>query len=131
VTWLNDAVLLAPSMLLVAPVRWTIADANAFDLTLTDRGNTVGARVYVDERGAPHDFVTQDRYVRESDQAPWVRTPWSTPVDGWTTVNGRRRPTGAHAVWRLPEGDFEYATADLAAATVDYNVSPTAIGDLP
>ena len=36
VTYLNDAVLLAPSMLLALPVTWTAVNDSSFDLTLSD-----------------------------------------------------------------------------------------------
>jgi predicted transcriptional regulator of viral defense system len=44
VTYLNDGIVLAPSMLLVPEVRWTAVDATSFDVALTDHGRTVSAR---------------------------------------------------------------------------------------
>ncbi len=46
VTYLNDGIMMAPSMLLVPEVRWSEVDAGSFDVALTDHGRTVkGARV--------------------------------------------------------------------------------------
>ena len=52
VTYLNDAVLLAPSMLLELPVRWAPVDDDSFEVSLEDSGHRVTARVFLDERGA-------------------------------------------------------------------------------
>ena len=53
VTYLDDAVLIAPSMLLVPEVAWAPVDTTSFDVALTGHGRTVTARVLIDERGAP------------------------------------------------------------------------------
>ena len=126
VTWLNDAVLLAPSMLLRPEVRWTARDDDAFDVVLSDAGRTVSARVVVDEQGAPREFSTTDRFVRDPDPPghPWIRARWTTPIDGWTVVEGRRRPTAARAVWHLPRLSFAYAHADFATADLQHDVPP-------
>jgi hypothetical protein len=44
VTYLNDAVLLAPSMLLALPVMWAPVDDDSFEVTLEDSGHRVTAR---------------------------------------------------------------------------------------
>ena len=62
VTYLNDAVFFAPSMLLALPVSWAPAGDASFDVTLEDCGHRVTARVFTDERGAPVDFSTDDRW---------------------------------------------------------------------
>ena len=88
VTWLNDAVLMAPSMLLHPAVRWSDgADPNSFVLDFTDAGRTVRAEVRTDERGAPLTFATDDRYADLP--GGLVRARWSTPVEGWTVRSGR------------------------------------------
>ena len=109
VTWLNDAVLMAPSMLLHPAVRWSDgADPNSFVLDFTDAGRTVRAEVRTDERGAPLTFATDDRYADLP--GGLVRARWSTPVEGWTVRSGRPCFTRAGAVWHLPDGPFRYAT---------------------
>lgn len=127
VTWLNDAVMLAPSMLLSPAVAWAAVDDDAFDLTVSDRGNEVRARVTVGPDGAVTGFVTDDRwYVGRSGQP--VRTRWSTPVDGWQPApGGRMLPTTARATWLRPEGDLTYAEAAFAPGDVVFNVDPGAV----
>ena len=108
VTWLNDAVLMAPSMLLTPAVRWsTGSDDRSFVLDFTDAGRTVRAEVLLDDRDRPQDFRTDDRYAALP--GGLVRARWSTPVKGWTVRSGRPCPTRAGAVWMLPDGPFRYA----------------------
>lgn len=56
VTYLNDTVIFAPSMLLNRQAAWGAVDEHAFDLSLTDLGNVVRGRVFVDDRGAMSSF---------------------------------------------------------------------------
>lgn len=125
VTYLNDAVMIAPSMLLAPEVSWTPVDGSSFDLSLVDRGRTVTARVFVDEKGAPSDFSTTDRFCYDP-EAPkqLVRARWSTPIAGWQVVDGRPLPTGGQAVWHFPHGPFPYADFRLAPGTLAFNVTP-------
>jgi len=129
VTYLNDAVLLAPSVLLALPITWAHVSDSAFDLTLTDAGRQVTARVYVDGRGAPTGFRTDDRWC-VLPGGP-VRTRWSTPVRGWMKVNGRWQPSRASAIWHLPGGPFCYAEFRVAPGAVTRNVPPPALPPRP
>lgn len=117
VTWLADAVLLAPAMLLHPRTRWEGRGRDAFEVSVTDVGRTVSARVLLDDDGRPRDVRTDDRWV-DLPGGP-VRAPWSTIVDGWTVVDGRPRMTGGAAVWHLPEGDHRYAEMRLLGLDLD------------
>ncbi|MEU5697212.1 DUF6544 family protein [Actinosynnema sp. NPDC020468] len=119
VALLDDALLLAPSMLLAMPVEWTAVDDDTFDVTLTDGGVSVTGRVTVDARGAVRDFTSRDRWASLPEGV--VATPWSTPVDGWILVRGRLRPRRATAVWHLPDGPFTYAQFDFAKAEITFH----------
>ncbi len=123
VTWLNDAVLLAPSMLLGTATDWSPVDEGSFDVALTDRDRTVRARVFVDGRGAVRDFSTTDRFYAEAGRPP-LRARWTTPVEGWEVVDGRPLPTGGRAVWHLPQGDVAYADFRLVPGTMAFDVRP-------
>ena len=124
VTYLNDAILYAPSMLLAPAVSWQSVDEVSFDVALADRGRTVRARVYLDERGAPCDFHTTDRFVEDpfDPQHPLVRARWTTPVDKWELSGPRPYARLGRAVWQLPQGAFFYA--ELHTDRVTYNVPP-------
>ncbi len=100
VTYLNDAVLIAPSMLLVPEVAWYSVDANSFDVALRDPGRTVTARVTIDECGAPKDFSTADRFYTDPDNPKrTMRARWTTPVAAWQVFDGRRIPVAGQATW--------------------------------
>jgi len=117
VTWLNDAVLLAPAMLLDARTGWEPAGDDGFRVSVTDAGRTVSAQVFLDDEGRPRDFRTEDRWA-DLPGGP-VRAPWSTPVHGWTVVDGHPRLTGGAAVWHLPDGEYTYAEMDLVDLALD------------
>jgi hypothetical protein len=121
VTWLNDAVLLAPSMLVGPSITWSPGpDADSFVVAVTDEGRTVSARVVLDHRGAPREFLTDDRYADLP--GGLVRARWCTPVEGWAMVDGRARMTRAGAVWDLIGGPFRYC--ELALTALTRNVPP-------
>jgi len=114
-------------MLLVPEVRWSAVDARSFDVALTDHGRTVTARVFVDERGAPIDFETTDRFYADANDASKVtRCRWTTPIDGFQQVGDRLLPTRGQAIWHPPEGDLAYADFTLDPAAVAFNVAPGA-----
>lgn len=123
VTYLNDAILMAPSLLLGPETTWKEIDASSFDVTLTDGATHVTARVWIDEQGAPSDFSTTDRFFDQPD-GKRIRTEWRTPVSGWQEVDGRKLPTRAEAVWQLPSGPFSYADFSIDPSLVAFNVAP-------
>lgn len=121
VTWLNDTVLLAPSMLLCPAVSWAQVSDDAFDVTLSDAGHTVTARVFLDERGAPMEFAAE-RYATLPGGLVLAR--WRTPVHSWSTVNGRPFPGPTEVVYDLPDGPFCYLEGGFVPASIAYNLPP-------
>ena len=119
-TWLNDAVCLAPGMLLHPRTTWELVGDDSFRVAVTDAGRTVSAEVFVDDDDRPLDFRTEDRWA-DLPGGP-VRAPWTTPVAGWTVVDGRLRPTGGAAVWHLPDGEFRYG--EMTLRDLDLDVPP-------
>jgi hypothetical protein len=116
-TWLNDAVLLAPGMLLTDRVRWEATGEDSFRVSVTDSGRTVSAEVFLDDDSRPRDFRSEDRYA-DLPGGP-VRALWSTPMEGWTVVDGRPLPTRGAAVWHLPDGEFRYGELTLTDLALD------------
>jgi hypothetical protein len=127
VTYLNDGIMIAPGMLLVPQVRWSEVDASSFDVEMADRGRTVKARVFINDRGAPIDFETADRFYSDpKDASKATRCRWTTPVDGFQNVGDRLLLTRGTAIWHPPEGDLAYADFAMDPATVAFNVPPGA-----
>jgi hypothetical protein len=119
-TWLDDAVLLAPGMLLHPRTAWEPVDRDSFRVTVTDAGRTVGAVVVLDEEGRPRDVRTTDRWA-DLPGGP-RQAPSRTPAQGWRLVDGRPRLTAGGAVWQLPEGEFRYG--EMALQSLDLDVPP-------
>jgi hypothetical protein len=116
-TYLNDALLLAPSLLLRPGTDWKQLDEVTFEVTLTDRGHRVSGRVTIDERGAPVDFVTTDRFADLP--GGLRRAEWHTPIRGWGEGDGQPRPESVGALWRLPEGDLSYIEGRIVDIAYD------------
>jgi hypothetical protein len=123
VSWLNDAVLFAPSMLLNSATTWTATSTDdTFDVAVTDAGHRVQARVTLDADGRPRRFSTTDRWAALPEGL--VRAQWLTPVIGWQVADGRPVPTGGDAIWQLPDRPFHYAHIDIPTDGIDYNITP-------
>jgi hypothetical protein len=121
VTYLNDAVLLAPSMLLRLQTSFAPVDDRSFDVTLVDAGQTVTARVFLDDDGRPTNFSTTDRYADLP--GGLVRAEWTTPIDGWQSDGDRFIPTRGSAVWHLPQGPLNYIELNY----IEFSMSPGAV----
>lgn len=124
VTYLNDAILLAPSLILGPDTCWTEIDSNAFEVTFSDRGLTVRAGVTVDREGRPLEFSTTDRFVRDPHHPkhPWIRARWSTPITSWKVIDGPPVFGSGWAIWHLERGEFAYAELSVVPGTLAFNV---------
>ncbi|MBK8048114.1 MAG: hypothetical protein IPK16_13900 [Anaerolineales bacterium] len=120
VTVLNDMFMLAPATLIDPNITWEELSPLTVRATWTNAGNTVSADVTFDESGALVDFVSGDRY-RTADGKQYELLPWSTPVNGWRKVDGRRQFSSGEALWELPTGKFAYGRMELL--DIAYNVS--------
>ena len=124
-TYLNDAVLVAPSMLLRPSTTFAAVDDRAFGVTLVDAGRSVTARVLLDDGARPRDFRTTDRYADLP--GGLVRAEWTTPIAGWEPDGDRLVFTRGSAVWQLPEGPPDYLDFRMSPGGVRYNVAPADI----
>ena len=125
VTYLNDAVMIAPAMLFVPEISFSPVDADSFEASLTDHRRTVIAQVIADEDGAPRDFSTTDRFCYDAKRPnKLMRARWSAPMEQLELVDGQRRPTSRKAVWHLPQGPFAYADFRLIPGSLVFNVPP-------
>lgn len=127
-TYLDDALLLAPSMLLVPEVTWDALDERSFRVTLRDGELAVSAFVEVDELGRLVEVLTSDRWAAL--QGGMRRAPWRTPVDGWVGVDGTLFPGRCRAVWDLEDGPYPYAEGTFHPSTFRTNLLPSEAGTL-
>jgi hypothetical protein len=127
VTWLNDCILLAPSMLLGPETHWLHMDEKAFEVSFCDGGRTVNARVFVDDRGAPTNFETTNRFLSDPNDPrhPLIRCRWTTPIESWQDIDGRAFPHRARVTWHLPGGDFTYGEFEMVPSALAFDVSPS------
>lgn len=121
-TWLNDALVLAPSMLLTDAVTWTAIDDHTVDVTLTHGHHTVTGRMFLDDRGALRDFSTRDRWADLP--GGLVRAEWTTPFDEWALTAGRRLPLAGRAIWHLEDGPLTYVEGAFVPGSVAVNLRP-------
>lgn len=122
VTWLNDAVMLTPSMLLSPTTTWSEVDDRSFTVGVADGDHRVTARVVLGDDDLPVDFITDDRWYAGTD--PPTRTPWRTPFDDWTTTDdGRPLPGRGAAVWCFDDGDFTYIEGTFEPSTFEVDVT--------
>jgi hypothetical protein len=124
-TYLNDAVLMSPSMLLRPNTSFAFVDERSFDVTLVDAGMTVTGRVFLDRDARPANFVTYDRYADL--KSGLVQAEWTTPVDGWQSDGDRFIFTRGHAIWNMAEGPLDYLDFTLSLGDLRHNVAPADI----
>lgn len=123
VSWLNDAILFAPSMLLNSATTWAATGTDdTFNVAITDVGHRVQARVVLDADGRPRNFCTTNRWAALPEGL--ARARWTTPIIGWQIVDRRPLPTSGNAVWHLPDRPFHYAHIDIPPDAIDYNIAP-------
>jgi hypothetical protein len=110
VTLFNDLCVMAPAALVDAPIAWASIDRHRVRGTFSTGRNRVSAVLVFTGDGDLEDFVSEDRLRASPDGRSFTRMPWSTPVGGRGTFDGRRVATRGEAFWDAPppEGRFGY-----------------------
>ena len=116
VRYLNEMIWF-PIAYLGENISWQSLDDCSAQVTFTDCGNSVSARMVFDELGRLTNFVAQ-RYREISGK--FSLDQWSTPMDEYGVRAGLNLPVHASAVWNLPAGDLPYVV--LTLSDVAYNV---------
>jgi len=106
-----------PTAFLGDNVSFEPVDDRSARVTLTDRGRTVSAVMFVDEIGKLTDLVAE-RY--RTVNGGFALERWSTPVDEYGELAGLRLPVRGGAVWKLADGDVEYI--DVTVTELEYDV---------
>ena len=115
IRYLNE-IMWFPTAFLGENISWGEADEHSAQVTFTDHGRSVSARIIFDEVGRLTNF-TALRY-REID-GDFSLDPWSTPILDYGERAGLKLPTRGQAVWNLESGDLTYA--DLEIGKVEFN----------
>lgn len=105
VTLLNDFCLIAPAALLDPALRWEPVDNQRAKVYFPYPGGEVAADLIFDREGKLVNFISFDRY----DVGKGKKFKFSTPITGYTRLNGKNVIKSADAIWHYPEGDFTYA----------------------
>ena len=113
--YLNEMVWF-PIALLSDYVTWQAVDDHSTDVTFTDVGKQVTARLFFDDAGRLTNFVTQ-RY-REN-EGNYTLDTWETPMTEYGVLAGLNLPVRWQAMWKLADGDLPYA--DLRLTEIEYN----------
>jgi hypothetical protein len=98
-------------------VTWQAVDDQSADVTFTDCGKSVTARLVFGADGRLTNFIAQ-RYFENKGQ--YTLDTWETPMTQYGVLGGLNLPVRGQAVWKLPSGDFPYIDVELT--TVEYNV---------
>ena len=104
VRYLNE-IMWFPTAFFSEKISWQAIDVQSAQVTYTDYGTSVSARLFIDEEGRLTNFVAE-RYREEN--GTYVLGTWSTPIDAYGEFNGLNLPIHGVAMWNLPKGDFPY-----------------------
>jgi hypothetical protein len=120
VTLFNDMCVIAPAMLVDAPVAWEPVDDRTTRARLSNGGHTIGATLSFAASGELVNFRSDDRRQISSDRRSARRLGWSTPLAAYRPFGSVRLASGGEARWHEPNGDYAYI--ELTFDEVRYNV---------
>ncbi len=118
VTLFNDMCFMAPASLIDRNIEWTEEDSLTVVAKFTNGNITVSSKLYFNGEGELVNFVSNDRF-ETTDGKNYINSPWSTPVTGYTNINGYRLPSGAKLIYAHPDEDFCYGEFNLVS--IEYN----------
>ena len=118
VTLFNDMCFMAPASLIDRNIEWKEDDSLTVVAKFTNGNITVSATLYFNEEGELVNFSSNDRF-ETTDGKNYLNYLWSTPVTGYTNVNGYRLPSGARLIYKHPDEDFCYG--EFTLVSIDYN----------
>ncbi|MBK8085318.1 MAG: hypothetical protein IPK28_16690 [Devosia sp.] len=103
-----------PAAFLGPNVRFGSDGPDSFAVTLSDRGLSATATLFVDPDGRLVNF----RARRYNTSTRSIET-WETPMSGYGSFEGLQLPVSGSAVWRLPDGDLTYIEIDITSLRYD------------
>ncbi len=118
VTFFNDMCCMAPATLIDNRIKWLETDGNNIKASFTNNGITISAWLYFNEQGQLVNFISNDRYAANANNA-MQQLPWSTPLKDYKEINGHKAAGYAETIYSYPEGDLTYGVFSLA--NVEFN----------
>lgn len=119
VTMFNDMCIMAPATLIDDRIQWETIDEKTVKAQFTNKGITISAILYFNEKGQLINFESNDRYCSPTGKT-FEKVKWSTPLSNYKNINGFNLPTYGEAIWNFPEGDLCYAKLNIK--NIEYNV---------
>jgi hypothetical protein len=104
-----------PAAFLADNISFEAVDDSSARVTLTDHGQTATGTLVFDNQGRLTNFVAE-RYRTADASSP---QPWSTPITGYGEFEGLRLPARGKAIYKLPDGDFDYI--DVTVTDLHYD----------
>jgi hypothetical protein len=99
-----------PTAALSEYIQWEAIDSVSAKATLTGSGLKVSGIFTFNQLGDMIAF-TADRYYGTADNA--TREKWVVKNEDWKDFNGIRIPYKSKVIWKLKEGDFNWAKMEL------------------
>lgn len=111
--YLNE-VMWFPTAYLNHNIQWEPINANSAKAIMSDKGVTVTAILYFDEKGELTNFVAERLCAVTN-----TKETWETPIYEYKQINGIRIPIKGEGVWKLSSEDFSYIR--LEVTDIEYN----------
>ena len=118
VTMLNDICLMAPAVLIDSSIKWETIDSLTAKAWFTNKGITISATLFFNEKGELVDFSSDDRFM-SADGKEYLNYRWTTPAKNYKEFDGRKLPTLGLTIWHTPNGEFQYGEFNLVK--IEYN----------
>lgn len=120
VTFFNDMCCMAPATLIDKRIEWLQVEENKVKASFTNKGITISAWLYFNEKGELVNFTSEDRSALSAN-GETVKLKWNTPLRDYKTINGYKLASYAEAIYTYHDGDFTYATFSLK--DIGYNLT--------
>jgi len=120
VTLFNDMCFLAPATLIDERIEWELVNPNTVGAIFTNRGHTISATLYFNDRGELVNFSSDDR-AESADGKEFNRYRWTTPLSDYREFGGRKVAGYGEAIWHKPEGEHCYAK--FSVREIAYNLN--------
>lgn len=116
VTFFNDMCCMAPATLIDSRIAWEDKGNHIVKATFTNKGITISADLYFNEKGELVNFKSNDRYNADERK----KLPWSTPLKNYKEINGYKIAGYAEAIYSYPDKELCYGTFETKE--LQYNV---------